>query len=153
MALLACGVLARNRDSATRCCRCASATRGQLFFVVLFVLTGASLDFGAAGQAAARCAAFIVARFLGKAAAILTFGRLSGLRAGGAGLLSLALLPMSGLAVVMVRDTAALYPGLRHASSRRWCCPRWRCSSWSARSPRSSRCAARARRGSAEAAR
>ena len=30
---------------------------------------------------------------------------------GGAGLLAIALLPMSGLAVVMVRDTATLYPG------------------------------------------
>ena len=56
-------------------------------------------------------ALFIVVRFLGKAAAILLLGRLSGLRAGGAGLLSLALLPMSGLAVVMVYDTASLYPG------------------------------------------
>ncbi len=58
---------------------------GQLLFVVLFVLTGASLDFGFLAQAAGVAAAFIVARFLGKAAAILAFGRLSGLRAGGAG--------------------------------------------------------------------
>jgi hypothetical protein len=53
---------------------------------------------------------FIVTRFLGKAVAILILGRLSGLRAGGAGLLSVALLPMSGLAVVMIYDTAAIYP-------------------------------------------
>ena len=53
----------------------------------------------------------MVLRFLGKAVAILAFARLSGLRAGGAGLLSLSLLPMSGLAVVMVHDTATLYPG------------------------------------------
>jgi hypothetical protein len=51
-----------------------------------------------------------VLRFLGKSAAILALGRLSSLRAGGAGLLSISLLPMSGLAMVMVWDTAALYP-------------------------------------------
>jgi hypothetical protein len=49
-------------------------------------------------------------RFLGKAIAILLLGKLSGLRTGGAGLLSVGLLPMSGLAVVMIYDTAAIYP-------------------------------------------
>jgi hypothetical protein len=58
----------------------------------------------------AAVAAFIVARFLGKGVAILAFGRLSGVRPASAGLLSLALLPMSGLAVVMVLDTQSLYP-------------------------------------------
>jgi hypothetical protein len=82
----------------------------QLLFVVLFVLTGASLDFGGLEAAAAAAAVFVVVRFLGKSLAILALGRLSGLRAGGAGLLSLSLLPMSGLAVAMVYDTAALYP-------------------------------------------
>ena len=48
--------------------------------------------------------------FLGKALALLAFGRLSGIRPGGAGMLSIALLPMSGLAVVMVQDTAFFYP-------------------------------------------
>jgi Kef-type K+ transport system membrane component KefB len=83
---------------------------GQLFFVILFVLTGASLQFDALGTAAAVTAAFIAARFVGKALALLAFGRLSGIRPGGAGLLSVALLPMSGLAVVMVQDTAFFYP-------------------------------------------
>ena len=84
---------------------------GQLFFVVLFVITGASLEFHAFGIAAAGAVvAFVVLRFLGKALALLLFGRLSGIRPGGAGLLAIALLPMSGLAVVMVRDTISLYP-------------------------------------------
>ena len=52
----------------------------------------------------------IVLRFLGKALAILVFGRFSGLRPGAAGLLSIALLPMSGLAIVMVQDASSLYP-------------------------------------------
>jgi Kef-type K+ transport system membrane component KefB len=83
---------------------------GQLFFVILFVLTGASLEFTVLPAVAAAVAAFIVARFLGKGLALLAFGRLSGVRPGSAGLLSLALLPMSGLAVVMVLDTQAMYP-------------------------------------------
>jgi len=110
VALLACGVFARNRDPGHALLPLRFGYAGHLLFVVLFVLTGASLDFGLLAPAAAAAGAFIVARFLGKSAAILAFGPLSGLRAGGAGLLSLALLPMSGLAVVMVWDTAALFP-------------------------------------------
>jgi hypothetical protein len=49
-------------------------------------------------------------RFLAKGLAILLFGRLSGIRPGGAGLLAVALVPLSGSAVVMVRDTTTLYP-------------------------------------------
>jgi hypothetical protein len=74
------------------------------------VLTGAGLDFSGLENVAAVTVVFVVVRFLGKALAILALGRLSGLRAGGAGLLSLSLLPMSGLAVVMIYDTAVLYP-------------------------------------------
>jgi Kef-type K+ transport system membrane component KefB len=110
VALLAFGVFARNQDYDHALLPLRFGYAGQLLFVVLFVLTGASLDFGFLAQAAGVAAAFIVARFLGKAAVILAFGRLSGLRAGGAGLLSVSLLPMSGLAVVMVWDTAALFP-------------------------------------------
>lgn len=110
LALLAFGMLARNLDDEHALLPLRFGYASQLLFVVLFVLTGASLDFGAWAVAGTAAAAFIVVRFLGKALSILIFGRLSGVRAGGAGLLSLALLPMSGLAVVMVHDTAALFP-------------------------------------------
>lgn len=108
--LVTLGVLARNFDRrhALLPVRLEGA---QLFFVVLFVLTGASLEFHALGVAAASAvAAYVVLRFLGKALGLLVFGRLSGIPPGGAGLLALALTPMSGLAVVMVRDTTSLYP-------------------------------------------
>jgi len=110
VALLALGMLARNLDDEHALLPLRFGHAGQLLFVVLFVLTGASLDFSNLDTVGAVTAVFIVARFLGKAVAILALGRLSGLRAGGAGLLSLSLLPMSGLAVVMVYDTASLYP-------------------------------------------
>jgi Kef-type K+ transport system membrane component KefB len=111
LALITLGVLARNLDRRHVLLPLRFGYGGQLFFVVLFVLTGASLEFGALPAAAAAVAAFIAARFVGKALALLSLGRLSGVSAANAGLLSVALLPMSGLALVMVLDTAALYPG------------------------------------------
>lgn len=110
VALLTLGILARNLDYDHALLPLRFGHAGQLLFVVLFVLSGASLDFSGFETVAAVTAAFVVLRFLGKALAILALGRLSGLRPGGAGLLSLSLLPMSGLAVVMVYDTAAIYP-------------------------------------------
>jgi Kef-type K+ transport system membrane component KefB len=110
VALLTLGMLARNLDDEHVLLPLRFGHAGQLLFVLLFVLTGASLDFSGLDAVVMVTAAYVVLRFLGKALAILVLGRLSGLRAGGAGLLSLALLPMSGLAVVMVYDTAALYP-------------------------------------------
>ena len=110
VALLTFGVLARNLDDDHALLPLRFGYAGQLLFVVLFVLTGAGLDFSGLQTVAAVSLVFVVVRFLGKALAILALGRLSGLRAGGAGLLSLSLLPMSGLAVVMIYDTAVLYP-------------------------------------------
>jgi len=110
VALLALGALSRNLDYEHALLPLRFGHAAQLLFVVLFVLTGASLEFGGLPAVASITAVFIVTRFLGKAVSILALGRLSGLRAGGAGLLSVALLPMSGLAVVMVYDTAALFP-------------------------------------------
>jgi Kef-type K+ transport system membrane component KefB len=110
VALLTLGLLARNLDRDHVLVPLQFGYAGQLLFVVLFVIAGASLDFGLIGPAAGAAAAFIVLRFLGKAAAILALARLSGLRPGGAGLLSLGLLPMSGLAVILVWDTAVLFP-------------------------------------------
>ena len=78
LALLAFGVLARNLDDDHALLPLRFGYAGQLLFVVLFVLTGASLDFGGLAPAAGVAAAFIVARFLGKAVGVLAFGRLSG---------------------------------------------------------------------------
>jgi Kef-type K+ transport system membrane component KefB len=111
LALVTFGMLSRNLDRKHALLPLRFGEVGQLFFVILFVITGASLEFQALGIAAAGAvAAFVVLRFLGKALAILLFGHLSGIPPGGAGLLAIALLPMSGLAVVMVRDTVSLYP-------------------------------------------
>src|SRR6202008_1193209 len=80
-------------------------------FVILFVLVGASLEFRAFSAATAGAvAAFLVVRFLAKGAVVMLFGPLSGVGPASAGLIAVALLPLSGSAVVMVRDTTTLYP-------------------------------------------
>ncbi|MDX1374879.1 MAG: cation:proton antiporter [Burkholderiales bacterium] len=113
VALVVLGMLARNLDRRHVLMPLRAGHGGQLFFVILFVLTGASLEFDALFTASLAVAAFVVARFVGKAAAIYAFSRATGLRRRGAGLLSIALLPMSGLAVVMLHDAQSLVPGLR----------------------------------------
>jgi Kef-type K+ transport system membrane component KefB len=111
LTLLTLGVLARNLDRGYAVVPVHFGHGSQLFFVILFVLVGANLEFSAFTAAAALpVAAFILLRFLGKGAALAVFGPLSGIRPRDAALLSLALIPMSGSAVVMVRDTTSLYP-------------------------------------------
>jgi Kef-type K+ transport system membrane component KefB len=113
LALVTLGMLARNLDSRHALLPVRLGRGAELFFVILFVLTGASLEFHAFGAAAAGIvAAYVVMRFLGKALGVLAFGKLSGLPPGAAGLLAIALTPMSGFAIVMVRDTASLYPSI-----------------------------------------
>jgi len=111
LALITLGVLARNLDRGYAVLPVHFGHGSQLFFVILFVLVGASLEFSAFTAAAALpVAAFIALRFVGKSIALVAFGPLSGIRPGGAALLAVALLPLSGSAVVMVRDTTSLYP-------------------------------------------
>jgi Kef-type K+ transport system membrane component KefB len=111
LTLLIFGMLARNFDRGYAVLPVHFGHGSQLFFVILFVLVGASLEFSAFGAAAALAvAAFIIVRFLAKGLALMLFGALSGIRPGGAGLLAVALVPLSGSAVVMVRDTTSLYP-------------------------------------------
>jgi Kef-type K+ transport system membrane component KefB len=111
LTLITLGVAARNLDRGYAVLPVHFGHGSQLFFVILFVLVGASLEFSAfTVAAAAPVAAFILLRFLGKGLALFAFGPLSGMRPSGAGLITLALIPLSGSAVVMVRDTTSLYP-------------------------------------------
>jgi Kef-type K+ transport system membrane component KefB len=111
LTLITFGMLARNLDKGYAVLPVHFGHGSQLFFVILFVLVGASLEFSAFSvAAAAMVAVYMVVRFVGKGLALLAFSSLSGIRTGGAGLLAVALLPLSGSAVVMVRDTTSLYP-------------------------------------------
>jgi hypothetical protein len=53
---------------------------------------------------------YIAARFTGKAIGVMACTHFSGVRAGAAGLITLALMPMSGVALAVVQGTAELYP-------------------------------------------
>jgi Kef-type K+ transport system membrane component KefB len=115
LALLAMGAMVRNADRARHFIVVDFGDFGQLFYVILFVITGARLDLGLVGTAGAAGLAFVLARFAGKALGVLALAPLAGLKLRQAGLVALALTPMSGLAVVLVHETATLYPEIRAA--------------------------------------
>jgi hypothetical protein len=83
---------------------------GQIFFVVLFVVTGALLNIRDLAAGGALAIVYIAARFVGKSIGVLSLAHLSGIRAGSGGLLCLALTPMSGLAFEMMQRTTHVYP-------------------------------------------
>src|SRR5688500_19206445 len=75
LTLITFGVLARNLDRGYAVLPVHFGHGSQLFFVILFVLVGASLEFSAFSAAAATVvAAFIIVRFLGKSLALVVFG-------------------------------------------------------------------------------
>ena len=113
LALLGMGALVRNADRDHHLVVVDSGNAGQLFYVCLFVITGASLDLALLATAGAAGLAFVLVRFAGKAVGVLALAPIVGLEWRKGVLLATALVPMSGLAVVLVHQTAALYPGIR----------------------------------------
>ena len=112
LTLLGLGAMVRNFDRDHHFVALESGRAGQLFYVILFVVTGASLDIGVLGSVGGAALAFVLVRFIGKSIGVLAMSPLVGISLRQAGLLSLALAPMSGLAVVMVYQTSALFPQL-----------------------------------------
>jgi Kef-type K+ transport system membrane component KefB len=110
LSLLAYGALLRNLDRNRLVSAADFGLTGQMFFVILFVLSGANLDLRAAWTGIGLGAALALARFAGKAAGVMALVPGSGLKARHGLCLALALTPMSGFAVVMLQDTRALFP-------------------------------------------
>ena len=110
LALLSFGVLARNLDARHDLMPVDISRVGQMFFVVLFVVSGAKLHPAGLVAGGALALVFVLSRFVGKSIGVLVLTRFSGVRAGSAGLLCIALTPMSVLALTMVQGTANLYP-------------------------------------------
>jgi Kef-type K+ transport system membrane component KefB len=110
LAVLAFGVLSKNLDARHDLMPFDVGRLGQLFVVVLFVVTSATLKVGELVSGGALAAAFVLARFAGKSLGVLVLTYLSGVRRGVAGLLCLVLTPMSALAIAMVRGAGELYP-------------------------------------------
>jgi MFS family permease len=110
IALLAFGVFSRNLDSRHDVMAVDLAGIGQIFYVVLFVMSGAKLQVLDLMTGGAIAVVYVLARFAGKAIGVMSLAYFSGVRAGAGGLLCIALTPMSGLALAMVHGTANLYP-------------------------------------------
>jgi len=110
ISLLALGVVARNRDRGRDLLPVEFGPTAQVLFVILFVITGASVTLGDLAAGAGIASAYVLARFVGKLFGVIMFSKRSGLPARKAGLLGLTLMPMSATAVAMVQATASYYP-------------------------------------------
>lgn len=110
LSLLAFGVGSRNLDRNHALMQVDFGHFGQIFFVVLFVVTGAILNVSDLVTGGGIALVYVLARFVGKAAGVLSLAHLSGIRPGSGGLLCMALTPMSAMAIEMMRSTTSLYP-------------------------------------------
>ncbi len=110
LALLALGACARNLDREHRLLDVDFGRAAQVFFVVLFVLTGATLRPGQFGAVAWIGLAFVVARSAGKLAALHALAWPAHLSTRQALTLGLALTPMAGLAIGMTQPIYEIAP-------------------------------------------
>src|SRR5688572_13615687 len=91
LALLSFGVLSRQLDERHDLMPFEMGRVGEMFVVVLFVVSGATLNSDWLMNGGVLAAAFILARFVGKSIGVLALTYFSGARRGAAGLLCLAL--------------------------------------------------------------
>lgn len=109
LALLSFGLLARHWVSWLRVLPNHFTTISSITAVVLFALIGASVDFGSLRRAALAAVALIVAQSLAKWVAMVVTAAPSGIPRFKGSLLGVALMPMSGLAMVLVQDVSGIY--------------------------------------------
>ncbi len=83
---------------------------GGILLIFLFAMTAARLDWGLVPAGALAGGVLVAARAAGKALGIFALAPASGLPLRKASLLTLALMPMSGVAVILVHDTTKFYP-------------------------------------------
>ena len=104
LALLLLGLAGRQFDRERHFVSLKFGETAMLFIVLLFALTGASLEF--AGMAAAMPAAlgFIAARLVGKMLPIVLLSNASGLALRKSALVGLGLTPMSGLSLLILHE-------------------------------------------------
>jgi Kef-type K+ transport system membrane component KefB len=112
LTLLAFGVLTRVLDRDRRFVSMSLGRSGTLVIAVLFAMTGASLEFRQLQAGATVALALAAVRAAGKAVAVFALARPSALPIRKASLLAIGLVPMSGLALLLVQDTVSVYPGL-----------------------------------------
>lgn len=110
LALLTLGLLSRNLDKHRQLLNVEFGHGGELFFLLLFVVTGANLHLEELGSAGLIAVAFVAARLLAKLVAVYVPMRRSGLPPLQSGMLGLTLVPMAGLAIGLTEVTSAMYP-------------------------------------------
>ena len=110
LALLMLGACARNLDRRHRLIDVEFGRAAQLFFVALFVLTGATLRPDQIGAIAWIGLALVVVRGLGKAIGLYALAWPAHLSLRQAGTLALALTPMAGLAIGMTQPIYEVAP-------------------------------------------
>jgi len=108
--LLAFGVFARNTERGHDLLNVSLAPVGRLLYIVLFVITGASMPFATFGEAGLAAVAFLLARAAGKFVGVIAVAPLGGVSLKQATGLGLALMPMSTLALLMQHDVGKFFP-------------------------------------------
>ena len=110
LALLVFGVCARNLDPDRRLIDIRFGHAARLLFVVLFVLTGATLRPEQFGAIAWLGLAFVLVRLVGKAFALFVLARPAHISARQAATLSLTLTPMAGLTIGLTQPIFDISP-------------------------------------------
>jgi Kef-type K+ transport system membrane component KefB len=82
----------------------------QLFLVVLFMLTGASIELRDLVVGGAVGLALVAARLAGKLVGLALFAPLSGMSLRRSVWLAIGMTPVSGVALVMLQGAGSLYP-------------------------------------------
>ena len=112
LVLLGYGVMARAFDVRRRFASLSFGSLGQILLVLLFAITAATLDLNLVPAGALAGAVLVAARYVGKTIGVFALAPASGLSLRKASLVSLTLMPMSGVALILVHDMSALFPGL-----------------------------------------
>jgi len=110
LALLVFGITSRRLDRNNHLIEVDWGYAAQLFYVVLFVITGASLPLSTLPQAGLLALAFAGVRAAGKWLGVLAVAPFSTLRLRQSAWLGATLLPMSGVAIVLIHDVTELFP-------------------------------------------
>lgn len=110
LALLAFGLFSRNDERGYELLNVNLAPIGRLLYIVLFVITGASMPLTMLAAGGVVALALLAARVAGKMVGVMLVAPLGGLRLKQAAGLGLALLPMSSLSLLLQHDIARMYP-------------------------------------------
>ncbi|MBI3775653.1 MAG: cation:proton antiporter [Gammaproteobacteria bacterium] len=110
LTLLVLGVVARNIDRNKDLMAVEFGHGGEIFFVILFVVSGANLHLSELITAGGAALVFVATRFAGKASAMYVVSRYwGGLTHKQSAMLGMTTLPMAGLAIGIVNVTSGMY--------------------------------------------